>query len=157
MTKYSVLPKFALSFVVLASIAGCASCRDGKDDNGHAMARQLFMKSVSLIRTYTDSIGNVSDSASFQRMTRGFEDNIVKVNFQFPPDTDLRMTQEENDSLINMLDSLVSVIHKKEKELGKALAADSIRTDSVKPYIAIPETRASSSRSGIVLKDSVDN
>lgn len=157
MTIYSVFSKILLSVVALASITGYVSCRNGKDDNGHAMARQLFMKSVSLIRTYTDSIGNVSDSASFQRMTRGFEDNIVKVNFQFPPDTDLRMTQEENDSLINMLDSLVAVIHRKEKELGKALAVDSIRTDSVKTYIAVPATRAPSSRSGNVVKDSVDN
>lgn len=116
-----------LPFVGIAT-----SCRDAREDNSHVMARQLFTKSVNVIRIYTDSIRNVSDSASFKRMTEGFEESIVKVNFQFPPDTDLKMTEAENDSLINLLDSLASAVRMKEKTLGKIYLPDSLRADTVR-------------------------
>jgi len=115
------------------------SCHGNKDDNSHAMARQLFSKSISLIRIYTDSIRNATDSTSFKRMTEGFEDKIAKINFQFPPDTYLKMTEEENDSIIKMLDRFVQIVKEKEKTLDIIMSSDSVTSDTVR-YAGIKKT-----------------
>lgn len=98
------------------------------------MAEQLFIKSVKLITAYTDSIGNTTDSTAFNRMRNEFDEKLAKVNFQFPPDTDLSLTEEENDSLVRLLEKLRNVIIEKDKNLIPAdTVTDSITT--VKPMI----------------------
>lgn len=103
------------------------SCRNNDKRIDHTVADQLFAKSVKLIELYTDSIANASDSASFNRMVKDFDEKIAKVNFQFPANTDLQMTHDENDSIIHMLDRLVKTRKDKEKAL---CSKDSLDKDS---------------------------
>ena len=111
--------------VLCISLCTLFSCRNNDNKNDHIMAEQLFLKSTRLIEVYTDSIRDVQDSMSFHRMRNEFDDKLAKINFQFPPDTDLKLTQEENDSLIRMLQKLIKVTKEKEKFL---LHGDSIST-----------------------------
>lgn len=116
--------------MVLTGLAGCRNSGSGHD---HAMARRLFEKSASLILLYTDSLRNVADSASLKRMNEDFQDKITKINFEFPPETDLDLSQQENDSLVNLLDSLVAVRNEKIKRLILANPSDSLHVDSISP------------------------
>lgn len=114
------------AFVAAACLIMLASCHVEQNDSGKGMAHQLFAKSVSLVKVYTDSIGSVNDSASFNRMREDFDEKMAKINFQFPPDTDLNMTEEENDSLIKMLDRLVKIIREKREAFEIQENADSV-------------------------------
>lgn len=136
---------FCLSLFVMAG------CRNVGDQRDHASARQLFLKSVRLIELYTDSLINVSDSASYRRLKDDFDEKLAKVNFQFPADTDMWLTQEENDSLARMLDNFVKIVREKGKTLNaiESLPQDSIAVkntvvshDIVKPRKNLPDTEA---------------
>lgn len=66
-------------------------------------------------------------------MNEDFQDKITKINFEFPPETDLDLSQQENDSLVNLLDSLVAVRNEKIKRLILANPSDSLHVDSISP------------------------
>lgn len=100
-----------------------SSCGNVKTDNGEAMADQLFEKSANVIKGYTDSLANVADSATLRRLKDGFNEKMSKINFQFPADTDLKLSEEENDSLIRLIDRLVETIREKEAALVKTAFA----------------------------------
>lgn len=122
MLKRGIMPLF------MVSLCGMAGCGNSGEKYDHAVAQQLFQKSVRLIELYTDSMKNVSDSATYRRLRDSFDDKLSKVNFQFPADTDLHLTQEENDSLMRMLDKFVKMVNEKGKSLN---ATDSVPSDSV--------------------------
>lgn len=115
--------------ILMAGMMLCASaCGNSDKGRNNAMALQLFSKSVNLIKGYTDSIRQTNDSASLRRLSNEFNERIAKVNFEFPADTDLDLTEQENDSLIKMIDKLVELIRQKEKTLNISVTYDSIPT-----------------------------
>lgn len=103
-TLRSILP-VALGASALLILSGCGK---KPDKNSHIHAAQLFEKSIVLLRAYTDSLSVAKDSAHVEFLARAYESKINAVNFEFPPETDLRLTQEENDSLIKLTDRLVA-------------------------------------------------
>lgn len=108
------------------------SCAGSGNDTSHLLAAKLFEKTAKAIASYTDSIADAPDSASLHRMTQGINDRLVKIAWEFPADTDLKLSEEENDSLIHMLDRLAALT--KEKSRGFELASDSaacVQNDSV--------------------------
>lgn len=135
--KISHKIKKGAAAAAVASLCVLPACRNSGENHDHAVAEQLFQKSLRLIELYTDSMKNVSDSASYRRMKNDFDEKLAKVNFQFPADTDLHLTQEENDSLAKILDKFVKLV----KEKGEGLNAnDSIPLDSVAPVKPSPQT-----------------
>lgn len=134
MTRITHKPYISRALLFTIALCFLSSCSHRDSKNDHAMAEQLFIKSVKLITAYTDSIGNTTDSTAFNRMRNEFDEKLAKVNFQFPPDTDLSLTEEENDSLVRLLEKLRNVIIEKDKNLIPAdTVTDSITT--VKPMI----------------------
>lgn len=117
----------AVIFLFLIIIS---ACKINKHEKDHEMSSQLFSKTVQLINHYTDSINNTQDSASLKRMKIQFNDKLAKVNFQFPADTDLGLTQEENDCIIHMLDRLVIIINRKDSIIS-SLPRDTIENESI--------------------------
>ncbi len=77
----------------------CPSCAEKKTETLSPEARDLFRKSSDLIRSYTDSIGKAKDSVTWAAIDRRFEDRLTKLNYSYPPDTDLHLSQGENDTL----------------------------------------------------------
>lgn len=118
----------AIAAATTLLIAGCSKKNNSND---HAMASQLFQKSANLIQLYTDSVKNSTDSAMLKRMSVEFDERIAKINFQFPSDIDLQLTEEENDSLIKLMDKLVAEFRIKERLFNTTLAMDSLSTDSI--------------------------
>ena len=61
-----------------------------------------------------------------------FEDSLDKINFSYPPDTDLLLTEGQNDTIHSMLQTYIkdrdSRIH---EILHPVVIADSIDTDSI--------------------------
>ncbi len=105
MTTLRSLFYTALGFSALLPLT---SCKEKTDKNSHIHAAHLFEKSIVLLRAYTDSLSTARDSAHVESLARAYESKINAVNFEFPPETDLKLTQEENDSLIKLTDRLVA-------------------------------------------------
>lgn len=125
-----------ITLCVLASALTCG-CMRKSDKKDHAMAAQLYRKSLNIVKLYSDSIRNVTDSAHFTRMCEGFDESLAKLNYQFPANTDLQFTEEENDSMIRGISRLVELIREKRKKFGMSpndsvarLAKDSLAVDA---------------------------
>ncbi len=118
------------NFIFLLFLPLLCGCAKEKDQSSHIAAGQLYKKSLSLLEAYTDSLKNARDSAHVESLDRAFDSKINAINFEFPPDTDLRMTEEENDSLIKMADRMVST-RKKRLASFAAISQDTIPSDSV--------------------------
>lgn len=88
--------------ILLFSLFGIlclASCKEHRPDPLESQARDLFDKSSAMIRAYTDSMNAANDSALWARLDRDFDRRLARLNFEYPADTDLRMTEGENDTL----------------------------------------------------------
>lgn len=121
------------SIIMSSQLFSCGH-RDTADK--YDLAGQLFRKSVNIIKVYIDSISCASDSAALRSITVNFNNKLTALNFEFPADTDLTLNEEENDSLIHMLerfgrakqqrDSILSVKNQKDStvaEVSKAYSA----------------------------------
>lgn len=72
------------------------------------------------------------DSATVLRLSEGFEEALTHLNFEYPADADIDMSEGENDTLANMN---LRFAHLRDSLLYRiahplVLAADSIAADS---------------------------
>ncbi|MDE6076720.1 MAG: hypothetical protein K2G29_03225 [Muribaculaceae bacterium] len=124
-----------LSMIILLPFSLCC-CKEKNDENSNIAADKLFEKSLLLLTAYTDSLKTAKDSAHVESLARAFESKINAVNFEFPPDTDLKLSQEENDSLIKMTDRLVDARISRLKWFATP-SQDSVPTDSLNPTVSL--------------------
>ena len=121
--------------IILLPFSLCC-CKEKNDENSNIAADKLFEKSLLLLTAYTDSLKTAKDSAHVESLARAFESKINAVNFEFPPDTDLKLSQEENDSLIKMTDRLVDARISRLKWFATP-SQDSVPTDSLNPTVSL--------------------
>lgn len=112
------------------------SCKENKNTLNHDHARELFIKSMYLAEKCIDSIENAADSATIIRILDNFNTQLTAVNYQFPPDTDLELSEEENDSLIRLFKRLDSTTRTRYKKISgnddcDSISAETLISDSV--------------------------
>lgn len=105
-----------------------SSCAQKKDINDDIEARNLFRNSASNIIEFTEKIWNATDSTSVDSISSLFEKKMIEINFSFPPQTDLKITEQENDSLFYLLQKFTQIKKEKLQELSKT-PTDSIPQD----------------------------
>ncbi|MBD5289094.1 MAG: hypothetical protein HDS26_00220 [Bacteroides sp.] len=117
-------------YFVAFTLLGCymSGCRNESEKNRTGEARALFEASAAMIRSYTDSLRVAKDSASVQELTDHFENAIAKLNFSYPPDTDVALSEYENDTLAMLIDRYLEARQSRLKELHLATVA--VKTES---------------------------
>lgn len=103
-----------MGVVTLFLLMTVVACGNRNTESRDPQARQLYEKSVGLTKRYIDSLTHVSDSASIERISKGYESAITKLNYEFTPDVYVDISEGENDTLtmltlrfITLRDSLV--------------------------------------------------
>ena len=94
------LKLFAFSFAFFFCFL---SCTNKEKDTKNEDANLLFDKSVELIKDFSQKLSNASDSVQIDSLISTFEKKITELNFSFPPNTDLKLSEQENDSLYKLL------------------------------------------------------
>lgn len=87
--------------VALTSILSI-SCSHKDEDTLRPAARELFVQTRSLLSAYSDSIVHAADSASLARIDQHFQERLTSINSSVPPDTDMHLTQGENDTIYQL-------------------------------------------------------
>ena len=95
------------------------SCVKKEKEEGGEEARHLFEKSVDLIKNITSGISESADSSSIDSLKLLFEKKIVEINFSVPPETDRKLTEEENDSLFDLMMKMKNQTNKKLESLSR--------------------------------------
>lgn len=114
-----------MTAIFLLAIASMG-CDTGRNNPRGADAPSLFHKSMSLIKAYTDSMMLATDSTRVESLANGLEERLTKLNFSYPADTDLQLTEGENDTLAIVTSKFVKL----KKERLYQFAHPIVRTDS---------------------------
>lgn len=98
-------------FVVagILAMAMSSSCVRQSHYSKREQASEMYLQSRKLIESYIDSISGCKDSLHLLGCADRFEERLTKVNFEFPPDTYLEITEDENDTLAKMLNKYVEI------------------------------------------------
>ena len=131
--KSKLLRYFAFLLLTLFTLA---SCRHEEDNSGKEETNKLYEGTLQLIRTYNDSLSYASDTLSVSTLFHNFNKSLEKLNFDVRPDTDLTLTEGQNDTLYMKICELRNLYDQKMKEAARtpveeeeAEANDSLTTD----------------------------
>lgn len=123
-----------LLYVILAAVVSLVAvgCGNGKKVKDRTEAHELFDAVTTLTKSYTAKIAAAPDSAGWAMLCEEYEDSLDKVNFSFPPDTDLMLTEGQNDTITSLLATYVRVRDERIHSLLHPVEpSDSIPTDSI--------------------------
>ncbi len=122
---------------------GCAmaiaatGCETKEGDGREEAARTLYERSVSITCQYIDSLNGAHDSATVARITYNLDSELTQLNYSFPPDTHLEISEGENDTLSNLSGRFVqlrdSLLYRFAHPL--VLRPDSLASDSTQTNI----------------------
>lgn len=124
----------SLLYIVLAAVMSLAAvgCGNGKKVKDRTEAHELFDAVTTLTKSYTSKIAAASDSAVWATLCEEYEDSLDKVNFSFPPDTDLMLTEGQNDTITTLIATYVRVRDERIHSLLHPVEpSDSTPTDSI--------------------------
>lgn len=124
--------KRVASSSLLLGLVISTSCRRPVPDSHREDAVDLYSKSVKLIRQYIDSLSNAVDSAEVIRINNRFEHDLTALNFKYPSETCLEISEGENDTLTNLTERLIQVRDSAFYRFAHPeLFADTITADSI--------------------------
>lgn len=95
-----------LIFPVILFFSVATSCVNRNNNPDNSSADILFSRSTETIIDYSSKIRNASDSSELYSLMEEFDKKITEINFSVPPETDLKITEQDNDSLIHLLNQL---------------------------------------------------
>lgn len=118
--------------LVMTILASCSSEKQKKDRRG---ADDMFGKISALVSDYTLKVSEAKDSASWAEACSEFEDKLDKINFSYPPDTDILLTEGQNDTIQSLIKEYVKARNLRIHELLHPI----IETDTIADSLAIDD------------------
>lgn len=82
-------------------------------------AERLFNESVKVISYFDSRIKMAKDSTEMDSLFNQYEKQITDLNFSVAPQTDFKLSEEENDSLFKLMEQLVATKNEKLRMLSR--------------------------------------
>lgn len=108
-------------------ILGLVSCQEKKKVSDMGNANILFVKTTQLLIEKTSEIEQLSDSMALIGLEEEINKALTTINFSVPPQTDFLLSEQENDSIIKLMENFKESL----QERYKALSATIYLTDSI--------------------------
>lgn len=112
MKKYPIKNgnSFVISMnIILSMIFFFISCAKKEQFSLREQASSLYKESCELLELYTDSMSIAKDSLAVEGLEFRLDDKLAKINFRYPPNTDLEISEDENSNIIKLTDRYVSI------------------------------------------------
>ena len=90
------------SILILILLLFCA-CENKTVSPADVEARILYEQTTETIRSFIMQLHTASNPLEIDSLQKLFEKRITEINFSFPPETDLKLTEQENDSIYHLL------------------------------------------------------
>ena len=108
---------WCIKVISLLNVMVFASCVNNDEENKNLLLpRQLFSQSAEILNDEIKNIFNMRDSLEVDSLHEALEKKLVDINFSYPPETDLLLTEQENDSLFKLLSLFRNIKEEKLKE-----------------------------------------
>lgn len=95
--------KTLVAAALIAVGMGFTNCSKETKHKDRSQAKDMYERICKLTKDYTEKVADTSDSASWAATCAEFEDKLDKVNFNYPPDTDLLLTEGQNDTIYSLM------------------------------------------------------
>ncbi len=121
---------------ILIAVLGIAcicsyGCSQEKKNKDRDEATDMFNRICKLTEDYTGKLKEAPDSSNWATLCSEYEDKLYKINFSYPPDTDLLLTEGQNDTIHSlMLDYIKARDERIQNILHPIVEADTLQTDS---------------------------
>ena len=111
---------------MLVIVGGCSNPKtiDNKSESD-----KMFIELKELLMLYSDSLKNASDSASITNIVDRYESELTKTIYKYPAESDLQLTQGQQDTIASLTENFVAI--KRLKYSNLLHGNDSIATDSI--------------------------
>lgn len=86
-----------------------SACSREKSTKDRSQADEMFARICRLTKEYTERLDAAPDSADWASMCSEFEEKLDKISFSYPPDTDLLLTEGQNDTIHSLIQDYVKV------------------------------------------------
>lgn len=133
------MKKLAYLCIAVMMILAAGGCGRRADNTARKNARDLYLKSSKLLRAYADSMEAAKDSATLLALEARLNDSMTRLNFEYPTETDLEISEGENDTLVNLTsrcvllrDSMLYVYAHPAMETDSLAADDGAQPDNLK-------------------------
>lgn len=115
----------------VAAVVAATACSGGKATKDRSGAVRMFFETASLIENHTGRVAEAPDSATWANVCLQFEDSLEKINFSYPADTDLLLSEGQNDTIARLLKAYIEARDERILTiLHPSLPLDSLAVDS---------------------------
>ncbi len=100
------------SVILTAAImlaAGCAKPSQGSDNR---LRDDLYRQVCTLTKAYTDSMHSATDSSAVWGLMERYVLRLSDVNMKFPPATDMKLDEGQNDTIYMLTQGLLAARNK---------------------------------------------
>lgn len=97
---------FICFFVSLCFLGAC-EMKDKKEKSEEA--EKLYQESIETLNLFISQIQSANDSISIDSLLERYEKKITDINFAVSPETDLKLTEQQNDSIYKLIEKLQRV------------------------------------------------
>ena len=108
-----------------------SSCKKKITPVNNEDAHELFNQTSSLLVEFTDKIQLAQDSASVDSLKQLVEKHLVDINFSVRPETDYKITEEENDSLFRLMNQYRNISQEKLRSISQNNTLEEELPDSI--------------------------
>ena len=105
------------------TIWGCAS---KPEETVADESEKLFRETVALAERFTDSIAMAPDSAAVDAAIVRFNVLLDSLNMAVPPNTDLRIDESRNDTILRCLEELLEIKRQRLESFAKREEPDTL-------------------------------
>lgn len=103
------MKKLLYLFLIAVSFMTLEACGSKKTEGRNPQARQLYLNSLRLCKVYTDSMKHAGDSSEILRLGKAYDESLSKLEYNYPPDLGLEISEGENDTLTKLTLRFISV------------------------------------------------
>lgn len=129
--------KVLTAILVAVCLLG-AGCRRESEDRDRTQAEEMYARICELTKEYTAKLQTAPDTTDWVATCNEYEEKLDKISFSYPPDTDILLTEGQNDTIYILMQEFAKErgrrIHGfryEELETDSVAAADSIATKTV--------------------------
>lgn len=107
--KFLLPTKPYWGILIIGLIILGSSCKRRIPESYRPQAMELYSKSVKLLKLYSDSFAISPDSMTLLELNHRFMHSFTALNFKYPSETCLEISEGENDTLTNLTERLVAI------------------------------------------------
>lgn len=104
-------------------------CSKSNEQSSSDDASRMYNELKKLVISSTDSLKSASDSTSVATAVENYEKLLTKIIMHYPAQTDMRLSQGQQDTLAQLTEKFVSLHREKNHRL--TLSTDTLPSDTI--------------------------